>query len=588
MNSNIIVELRQEDATVVNANGDYHCQLSKDITIEAGDVVQLSKAFIDTVKEGDINIVDDLTLTIQSGVYYNDWFKLTTDPAPTANYIDAEGNNEAYAITCPSFKRFIPYLGVSAGSLTGYSNYTGYQYKINYSGDNEPSFTITYKYLDYMDRPQYIHTTFPSLTRRVNEVYTDAFNIVAKTGSISVVSPGSSYFSDIGATLLGPVGTAITNKVYSPFVFTTEITLPKGVYSPTQLSTYISEQLSQANLGSDFESQYMSNSKFQFAITDFDNGKDNPNGQINPSTGLPVPLTEQTKFISDDGSLSYVFPTGVGNFIGTSQIALEYDATADKFNWTYLHQPMYDATNGSNISVRFLRRGFQTNGDVVGVAENSGIYFNSLTAKNSSGVLVDFWEGILGFDLNAICVGTSSTVTNKYGLTGLINLSESLVSGVNTTSGYYGLDAGVIRGASTWYKRQSVGNTQDGINSTINTTNAVYATETLDLLLNKFSHYVLMTDLGFVNNSYIGSTFYRNINGIISKYYAYGSYAMCESDGAIQYIHNGAPIQLKSVHVRLLKSNKKLDINLGDDNTVILQVIKGGATLPPVSTPKKA
>ncbi len=586
MNSNIIVELRQEDATVVNANGDYHCQLSKDITIEAGDVVQLSKAFIDTVKEGDINIVDDLTLTIQSGVYTTDWIKLT------GNYINAAGNNVSCTTDSPSFKRFIPYLGVPAGSLTGFSNYTGYQYKINYKGEGpgEPAFTVTYSYLDYMNRPQYIHTTFPSVIRRINTVYTDVFNIVAKTGSLIIVSPspGSVDWSDSGVTFIGPVGSAITQKVYSPFVFTTEIVLPKGVYSPTQLSTYISELLSQANLGPGIGSQNMSRSKFQFAITDFDNGKDNPNGEINPSTGLPVPLTEQTKFITDDGSLSFVYPTNNPNFIGTSQIALEYDANADKFNWAYLHQPMYDATTGSNISVRFLRKGLQTNGDVVGVAENSGIYLSSLTAKNSSGVLVDFWEGVLGFDLNAICVGTSSTTSNKYGLTGLINLSEVLISGVNTTSGYYGLDAGVIRGASTWFARQSVPDSQAGINSTINTTNAVYATETLDLLLNKFSHYVLMTDLGFVNNSYIGSTFYRNINGIISKYYAYGSYAFAESDAAIQYIHSGAPIQLKSVHVRLLKSNKKLDVNLGDDNTVILQVIKGGQGLPPVSTPKKA
>jgi hypothetical protein len=582
MNSNIIVELRQQDATVVNANGDYHCQLSKDITIETGDVVQLSKAFIDTVKEGDINIVDDLTLTIQSGVYSTDWIQLT------GNYIGSAGNNVPCNVNSPSFKRFIPYLGVPAGSLTGFSNYTGYQYKINYSGDNEPSFTITYQYLDYMERPQFFHTTFPALDRKVNQIYTDSFNIVAKTGSLTVVSPSSSFFAEVGTTLIGPVGSGITNKVYSPFVFTTEIVLPKGVYSPVQLSTYISELLSQANLGPNTASQNMSKSKFQFAITDFDIGKANPNGQLFPITGLPVPLTEQTTFITDDGSLSYVYASNNPNFIGTSQIALEYDATADKFNWAYLHQPMYDATNGTNISVRFLRRGLQTNGDVVGVAENSGIYFNSLTAKNSNGVLVDFWEGLLGFDLNAICVGTSSTTNNKYGLVGIINLSEPLVSGVNSTSGYYGLDAGVIRGASTWYARQTVPNTQDGINSTINNTNAVYATETLDLLLNKFSHYVLMTDLGFINNNYIGSIFYRNINGVISKYYSYGSYAMCETEGAIQYIHTGAPIQLKSVHIRLLKSDKKLDVNLGDDNTIILQIIKGSQGLPPVSAPKKA
>lgn len=585
MNSNIIVELRQQDAIVVNANGDYQCQLSKDVTVSDGDVVQLSKAFIDTVKEGDMNIVDDLTLTIQSGVYTTDWIQLT------GSYIDAAGNPIACSgssASSPSFKRFIPYLGVDAGSLTDYSNFTGYQYKINHGGEYEPSFTVTYSYLDYMNRPQYIHTTFPALDTKVNQTYIDTFNIVAKNGSLNIISPSPSFLSSIGINSIGPVGTGITNKVYSPFIFTTNIILPKGIYSPVQLSTYISEQLSKANLSPNIASQNMSSSKFQFAITDFDNGRDNPNGAVNPSTGLPIPLTEQTKFISDDGTLSYVYPINNPNFIGTSQIALEYDQNADKFNWTYLHQPMFDATNGTNISVRFLRRGLLTNGDVVGVAENSGIYFNSLTAKNSNGILVDFWEGLLGFDLNAICVGTSSTITNLYGLTGIINLSEPLFSGINTTTGYYGLDAGVIRGASTWYNRQSVPTTQAGISSTINNTQAIYAASTLDLLLNKFSHYVLQTDLGFINNNYIGSQFYRNINGIISKYYSYGSYALAESDAAIQYVHSGAPIQLKSVHVRLLKSDKKLDINLGDDNTIILQIIKGSQGLPPVATPKKA
>lgn len=582
MSSNIIIQLRQNDAMVINANGDYECQLSKDVTIDAGDVVQLSKAFIDTVKEGDINIVDDLTLTIQSGVYINNWQTLTAG----TYFINSQGSTPSVTNYAPTFKRFIPYLGVNAGSLTGYSNYTAYQYKINYSGDNEPPFTLTYSYLDYMNRPTYFHTTFPALDRKVNQTYNDVFNIVAKTGSLKLISPSSSFLSSLGITLIGPVGTGITNKVYSPFVFTTEIVLPKGVYSPVQLSTYISQQLSQANLSSTTDSQYMSKTKFQFAIGDFDKDKDNPNGEVNPLTGLPVTLAEQTTFISDDAILSYKFPTGNSNFIGTSQIALEYDQASDKFNWTYLHQPMLDATNGSNISVRFLRAGLQTNGNVVGVSENSGIYLNSLTAKNSKGVHVDFWEGTLGFDLNSICVGTGSTVTNKYGLTGIINLSEPLVSGVNSTSGYYGLDAGVIRGASSWYERQSVPDTQEGICSTINSTNAIYAAETLDVLLNKFSHYILQTDLGFFNNNYIGIKWYRNINGVISKYYAYGSYAFAESDAAIQYIHTGAPIQLKSVHVRLLKSDMTRDINLGDDNTVIMQVIKGGQGLPPVSQPK--
>ena len=584
------IELRQADAYNVNANGDYECNLSKDVTISEGDTVLITHAFVDSVKESNINITDNLTLTIQSGVYFTDWLQLT------GNFI----NNQGIEIPCggatansPSFRRFIPYLGIDAGALTGYSNYTGYEYKIDYTGNNEPAFPITYSYLDYMNRPQSFHTQFPALTRKVNTTYTDTFNIVAKTGSLKVVSPSSTVFAEIGTTLLGPVGNAITNKLYQPFVFTTEISLPKGVYSPQQITTYISEQLSSANLGPNVSSQTMSQSKFLFAATDFDNGKDNPDGAKNPTTNLPIPLTEQTTFISDDGLLSYQFPIGAGRFIGTSQIALEYDSTADKFNFTYCHSPMLDATTGANQCVRFLHRGLLANGDVNGITDNGGIYFNSLTAKNSRGVNVDFWAGLLGFDLNSICVGTQPSISNNYGLEGLISLSDPLVEGVNITSGYYGLDAGIVRGAGTWYNRQTVPSSptegaNNGICSTINTTNAIYSSKTLDELLNKFSHYILQTDLGFYNNAFIGSQWYRNINGIISKYYVYGSYAMAESDAAIQYVHSGSPIQLKSVHVRLLKSDKKLDINLGEDNTIIISIIKAGSSLVPINTPKKA
>ena len=69
MSSNIMIELRQSDAVNVSRNGEYECILSRDITISEGDVIQMSKAFVDSVKEGDIIIGDDLTLTIQSGVY---------------------------------------------------------------------------------------------------------------------------------------------------------------------------------------------------------------------------------------------------------------------------------------------------------------------------------------------------------------------------------------------------------------------------------------------------------------------------------------------------------------------------------------
>jgi hypothetical protein len=584
MSSNIIVELRQQDAITVENNGDYECQLSKDVVIENGDVVQLTKCFIDTVKESNINITEDLYLTIDSNVYFNNWIQLT------GSYID----NDNVTIPCvgttptsPCFKRFIPYLGIDGGSLPGYSTYTGFQWFINSQGAGYyPAFNMTYSYTNYMGLTQHITTTIPENGKLwKNKVYIDTFNIIAKNNTVKFVS---ATYPITNWEQQGAIGSAVATKIYTPFNFTTEIILPAGIYSPQQLSTYISEQLSFTKAGKkEDNSIYMDQSNFQFAATDFDNGKASPDGRLNPTTKAPIPLTEQTTFISDDGILSYQFPADSNYIIGTSQIALEYDADSDKFVLNYMHMPMYDNVTGANISVRFLHEGLLSNGNVMGVAQNSGIYFNSLVAKNINGKVVDFWQGVLGFDLNQLCVKTASTVSNSFGLTGFINLTSSLVPGVNITDGYYGLDAGIIKGISSWYQRQTVPATQAGITSTINNTISIEADKTIDLLLNKFSHYVLMTDLGFQNNNFIGQKWYRNINGIISKYYAYGSYAFAESDAAIQYVHSGASISLKSVRVRLLKSDKTIDLNLGDDNTVILQVIKGGS-LPPVSTPKKA
>lgn len=586
MSSIINIQLRQQDAINVTANGEYECQLSKDVTIEAGDVVQLSKAFIDTVKEGNINIIDDLTLTIQSGIYFNNWMTLAEgEGAPS--FINYQGEVVPVVGTAPCFKRFIPYLPVDSGSLSNYTNYTYYQYNIDTSIGIDFN-AITYSYIDFSGSLQHIHTLIDPISGRTKETYNDTLNIIALNGSVKIVSPSLSSLTQQGITPVGAFGSAIESKIYNPFIFTTTVHLPKGIYSPTQLSTYISEQLSNANSAS-ATTQEMSASRFLFAITDFDLGRDNPTGQTNPNPPYnPITLAEQTTFISDDGELSYQFPINNTNLIGTSQVALEYDQTTDKFNFTYLHQPMLDATNGTNMCVRFLRTGLNTNGSVVGVCENGGIYFNSLTAKNSSGIYVDFWESIMGFNLDKLCVGFQGGVLGKYDLEGIVNLSEPLVTGVNITTGYYGLDASVIRGATSWYSRQPVPNTQAGICSTINNTININAENTLDELLNKFSHYVLQTDLGFYNNNYIGAKWYRNINAIISKYYAYQSYAFAESDAGIQYVHSGAPIQLKSVNIRILKSDITRDVNLGEDNTIILQVIKGGAMLPKLDTPKRA
>ncbi len=517
-----MIQLRQADAQTVTANGEYECFLSKDITIENGDVVQLSKAFVDSVKEGDINIVEDLTLSVQSGVYFTNWTTLT------GNFINNENQNVACEGSAPSFRRFIPYLPVD--DLVGYSQYLQYNYNFVYKGDKFGPINMTYSYINFLGQTQYFHTSIPPIPAgSYNQQLRDNFNVIALNDSIKIVSPSlATLASEYGLTPIGPIGTPVDSKHYIPFTFNTKISLPKGVYSPTQISTYISQQLSLSGLFRNTNSSYTNMNKtfFQFAVSDFDNGKPNPNGQLNPDPPYaPVTLTEQTTFISDDTIFSYKFPAGSNLILGTSQIALEYSQENDAFQFTQIHMPMLDASVGQNTCVRYLWRGLVENAGVYGVSENSGIYFNSLTATNANGRLVDFWGAVLGFDLSKLCVGNGADIIDTYGLTGIISLSAPLTDGINCTNGYYGLDSAIVRGvagnADTWYQRQPVpylygtapvspGDAQAGICSTINSTNYIQANKTLDILLNKFSHYFLQTDLGFNDNNFIGEKWYHH------------------------------------------------------------------------------
>jgi hypothetical protein len=142
------------------------------------------------------------------------------------------------------------------------------------------------------------------------------------------------------------------------------------------------------------------------------------------------------------------------------------------------------------------------------------------------------------------------------------------------TTGFAGLDTIVFKDKDRWWYENLLNSFDDSILcSTINNTIALEASNSIDELLNKYSHFLIQVNFTLSNN-YIGTDTFRNIGGIISKYYSDANYTFGASDGAIQYIHNGAPVQIKSLKVRILNSSKMIDPLLGPDNTVIFEVIK--------------
>ena len=253
---------------------------------------------------------------------------------------------------------------------------------------------------------------------------------------------------------------------------------------------------------------------------------------------------------------------------------------------------MYDDT-GSNISVRYSNIGsIYNNGTNLSMSNlynatttSGGVFFTDLKAVvSSTGKPYDFWEGVLGFDLSSLCPKLNAPISffsgsPPFGLEGYI-YSYNLIAGKHITEGYYGLDSIVIKKPNLFNVKttiaapnQSTGVRATDICSTIDNTKPIIAAKPYVELLENFSHYVLDCNLHFLNN-YVGSSNWHNIQGTVSKYYSFGNYTYGDETGAIQYIHMGSPIVLKSVKVRILKSDKTRDVDLGFDNTLIFQIVK--------------
>lgn len=588
--SNIILELRQKDTDSVNANGDYETYLGRDIVIEEGDLVQLKNAWVDTVQEGTITIPEDLTLTTNYCLYFTDF---NTGYTPTFD----EENKKAYVLenNSPNLNTFngdkyIPY-SIKENGTSGLEVYQGYLFKtLENTPYTKSPFTATYQYVNAQYQTITFHTSVPVFLQ-TPQGYTDSFNVVCQPNTLKLTHPETDSLNDLWVQALGPIsGGSLVNVLAEPMIFTNSFQLPAGNYSANQLGIFISETMTtnRPNASSNsIVNPYMKNSLM------FEAGQPYPNGTLNPN-GTPAIIPEidpiskiGTYFFNSDLTCRMNFVLGgftnngtlVKWLIGTSQIQLAFDAETQKFSWQYLHFPMYDLT-GANMSVRYIQ--YYENGlvnKIYSCANSGGIFFTGLDATvTATGKHYAFWDDVLGFDLATLCAPKNKLIagTNTqtiFGINGVVT-GYTLSLGQNITDGFVGTDSAIIKN-DLFFLQQPAFKTASTINSTI----PINAAFSQNQLLDYYSHFILECDLNFVSN-YVGASAMRKVQGTISKFQNYGSYTYGETDGSIQYVHHGASIIMRSVKVRILKSDKTLDPNLGDDNTIIFQVIKNTPPAP--------
>ena len=560
--SNNIIELRQADGRTVNV-GEYENMLSKEITINEGDTVLLKQAFIDTKKSSSnqILIEEDITLVLNNGLYMTDWLN-----SADKSYYDASGGP---GTDTQNGQDYIVYKYIPNGGLTDYQNLDGYQYKL-VGNDPVGPLTITYQYVDIYGNTTQLQTTFPKLNPAQNRIYKDPFHIISKNNSFQILSPNLSQFSHMKIDPVGVVvdPTPITENIYVPYTLTTNVVIPSGIYDPSDLADIISKKLSATNTGG----SNLINSNFLTTL-----------GKLSAlSTESETYLVEQTfgQAIYNASGLSPLL-------VGAEQVQLAYNVQTNKFEFDYLHSPMRDAVKGQDISVRYLHKGIATTTtDIMAIAKNGGIFFTGLSAyTNSNNKFYDFWAGKLGFNLSKIIATPQRTQwVDLFGSTGRF-YSIKLTEGVNITNGYYGWDSAISKATATdWYSLPTLDAGINGITSTLEDTVSLIADNTLSDIQNRYSHFIISADLKF-NNNVLGKDIYKQVQSVVTKYYSFqGNYTYVDSSGSIMYQHRGAPIVLKSVRTRILKSDKTVDETLGNDNTVYFQIIK---SLPSPSSHQK-
>jgi len=378
-----------------------------------------------------------------------------------------------------------------------------------------------------------------------------------------------------------PNTSSLKETVYEPVLLSATVSIDEGFYDPTALAKKITDKLSSSTLGG-------------------------TNLSLLPNPILSPFMSTGAQFKVEDG---YIFANAKGKVIamgnsfgndptiaetngvlaGTNQVALEFDTDINKFLFKQLHMPIFDFGGGGNPIVGLFEGGpDSSNRTYFWASEAGGFLLNNITSSPPN-----FMENILGFDnsIFAHYTMTPRTFTDTATRQFLIPTFDLKV-GVNVTSQYLGLDAAVLKDPYTSSANpkpnplvpilsDSPGSAPFQSTST-DIVNIVASTSTINT---SQSGYFLIDINTKFKTAFVGSNFFsRSIQGIVSRYYALNSYTSADESAGIAYIHTSPePMMLTSLRVRILDPSTQLSTDVGDDNTVFVEIIKGS---PPVSAKK--
>ena len=362
-----------------------------------------------------------------------------------------------------------------------------------------------------------------------------------------------------------------TSHKFTPVIGNFQMVIPAGSYTPSQLATMITQRCSSVNgeslqiVGSDVD-PLMTRSGRDFLL----NGGtevysttgywlDGYTSTTDMNTVRKFRLTADTQPQPPNANLPVPY-------IGTGQIALDFDPESLTFSWSYMHQPIEDPATGtpSVIVTRTTYTGVTPEpANFMSVLQTQtkqgGIFFTALEPKSfweslgfsASGSIVDISDGI------SISEVIAKTSDNQLGLSTILSLSpnDSMIVNQNTA------DSVASSTPLFLYKY-------------LTSTNILPLRSTSTYQASNSGFYLISADLGCPCSEYTnGEENYGTISAIASKQWLSNNIISIFPDSAIPYIHSGSSIYISSVHVRILNPDLTVPTDIKAGSTIFIRVV---------------
>lgn len=392
-------------------------------------------------------------------------------------------------------------------------------------------------------------------------------------------------------SLLGS-GNAIPTDNFIVIQSPVKFTIPTANYEPNELCDVVNRQLDAVTPGTIGATNLSGDNQFLAQV----------GGGQNMASNQFVRITDGT--VQNPYGFQVNNTAGFTQFVGTNQVVLSYDDATQKFFWEFIHFPIYDSTNGPSVALLSVLSNF-TDGSSPQTAfianKNSGIMFTKMSSNNADDPTFDsgFFNEILGFDTaitksdgtpNPNCIlaqithkGASSVFGNYLvnGIPGGIPVFDRVPKdGLETTGEFIGIDSGVDKtsGHDSSYKPLTL--TPDNQNAPqFATSDKTIQIEAVDSILASsqkidFGYFLVEVKAQFQNDFRMPDDRNSSVVAIVNRFYELNSFTSSDQSDSIVYTHKGAPVMLSSFKCRILDSEKNLSANIGNDNTVFLEVVK--------------